>query len=120
MAKKDKPVIKQISWATNNNTLIWELINEIENTQNFKTLYGTQKGEVCNFYLRRTQLILHAHKNSSGDTKIKVYKRIGQKILPDLYALDEDTVASRVKGKIEECVKLDSHLLVVYDMLTCC
>jgi len=41
--------------------LIWNLINELEKKENFQTLYGTKKGE-----------------NSSGDTKIKVYKPAGR------------------------------------------
>jgi hypothetical protein len=49
--KASKPTIKQISWTTDNSALIWSLINELEKRENFKTLYGTKKGEVKSTYL---------------------------------------------------------------------
>jgi hypothetical protein len=40
-------------------------------------------------------------KKQSDETKVAVYKRIGQAILPDLFDLQPGVVADRVKSKIE-------------------
>jgi hypothetical protein len=37
----------------------------------------------------------------SRDTKVKVYKRIGQAILPNLFDIQPGVVADRIKSKIE-------------------
>jgi len=37
-----------------------------------------------------------------GDSKIKVYKRIGEAILPEWYALNPDVIRNHVKNKAEE------------------
>jgi hypothetical protein len=47
--------------------------------------------------------------NTSGDSKIKVFKRIGKVLFPDLYVIDEDSIGSRVKGKTERYTKLASN-----------
>ncbi|KAG6878044.1 hypothetical protein C0992_008712 [Termitomyces sp. T32_za158] len=44
--------------------------------------------------------------NTSGETKVTVYKHIGQKILPELFDLDAGTVADRIKSKIESLTKM--------------
>ncbi|KIJ96293.1 hypothetical protein K443DRAFT_635638, partial [Laccaria amethystina LaAM-08-1] len=79
--KAPKPVIPTIDWIGNNNTLIWKLLNEIEKKQNCSVLYGSKK------VLR--------------DNKIKVYKCIGEDILPEWYALDPDVIGNRMKNKAE-------------------
>ena len=40
-------------------------------------------------------------KNTSGDSKAKVAKRMGQAILPELYKIHPKVVGDRVKGKID-------------------
>ncbi|KAJ7733551.1 hypothetical protein DFH07DRAFT_700691, partial [Mycena maculata] len=47
-----------------------------------------------------------APQGTKGDSKIIVYKRIGQKILPDLYETAPNTLAKRVKGKAEDLLKV--------------
>jgi hypothetical protein len=39
--------------------------------------------------------------NTSGETKVMVYKRIGQAVLPDLFTVDPNVIADRIKGKLE-------------------
>ncbi|EDR05479.1 uncharacterized protein LACBIDRAFT_329790 [Laccaria bicolor S238N-H82] len=81
-AKAPKPVIPTIDWIGNNNALIWKLLNEIEKKQNCSVLYGSKK-------------VLE-------DSKIKVYKRISEAILPEWYALDPDAIGNRMKNKAED------------------
>jgi len=38
--------------------------------------------------------------NTSGDSKVAIFKRIGQVILPELYAIDAGTVANCLKGQL--------------------
>lgn len=52
-------------------------------------------GLFCNCYKKQ---------NMSGDSKVTVFKRIGQVILPELFALDGTTVANRLKGQLERYV----------------
>jgi hypothetical protein len=50
--------------------------------------------------------VLRAHadvfpQNTSIEAKVMVYKRIGQAVLPDLFTLDPNVIADRIKGKLE-------------------
>jgi hypothetical protein len=40
-------------------------------------------------------------KNTSGETKVTVYKRIGEVVLPDLFKINPGVVGERVKSKVE-------------------
>ncbi|KAG6835665.1 hypothetical protein H0H93_015973 [Arthromyces matolae] len=70
-----------VTWSSD---LTWNLINEVEKTENRKVIIGKLKNE-----------------NSSRDHKIQVYKRIAEKILPVMFAGDAGTAANRVKSKWE-------------------
>lgn len=39
--------------------------------------------------------------NTSGETKVSVYKRIGATVLPEFYDLDPTATGDRIKGKLE-------------------
>ncbi|KAG1790148.1 hypothetical protein EV424DRAFT_1619190 [Suillus variegatus] len=70
------PAISEIDWTTE---LTWQLLTEAEKPENRKTLLGKRKDE-----------------NTSKDTKIAVFKRIGSVILEDLYAINPDAVGDRL------------------------
>ena len=46
----------------------------------------------------------YINQNTSGDSKVTVFKRIRQVILPELFALDGTTVANQLKGQLERYV----------------
>jgi len=63
---------------------IWSLITEIKSSENFKVLYGQSTDE-----------------NSSGDSKVQVYQRIGTAIFPEeVTQLGAVKLGSRVKNKV--------------------
>jgi hypothetical protein len=54
--------------------------------------------------------------NTSGDSRISVFKHIGKQILPDLFSLDPGTVSDRLKGQLERyCNRL--FLILFYSEL---
>ncbi|KAI0090051.1 hypothetical protein BDY19DRAFT_863936, partial [Irpex rosettiformis] len=63
---------------------VWELLAEVEKSENYKVLLGTQPGE-----------------NTSGDMKNTVYTCIGKALFLELYEIDRVLLASRVKKKFE-------------------
>ncbi|KAJ7113279.1 hypothetical protein C8R43DRAFT_961647 [Mycena crocata] len=84
MAKRsDLPPIK---WTKNGGELIWKLLAEVEKTPNRLVILGKNDPS----------------ENSEGVSKASVFKAIGQVILPDEFALDEDAVAKRVKSKYSD------------------
>ncbi|KAJ7282936.1 hypothetical protein C8J57DRAFT_55130 [Mycena rebaudengoi] len=86
--KAKKSNLPSFPWKDNDNKLIWELLTEAEKPENSKILFGTRaKGE-----------------NTSGDRKVTVYKRIGQVILPEFFALEPTMVADRSKAMIEKLI----------------
>lgn len=36
-----------IPWASNNNYLIWRLLDHMQKPENYKTLFGKKPGQVC-------------------------------------------------------------------------
>ncbi|KAF8074111.1 hypothetical protein FPV67DRAFT_1650802 [Lyophyllum atratum] len=87
--KKSKTKISDIPWADNENFLTWALLTELEVEKNYKVIFGKKdKSE-----------------NTSGETKVTVFKRIGEKILPELFAVDPTVIADRVKSKVESLVR---------------
>ncbi|KAG1729753.1 hypothetical protein EDB19DRAFT_1913186 [Suillus lakei] len=87
--KQGAPAIPDIEWTTD---LTWKLLAEAEKSENRKTLLGKKKDE-----------------NTSKDTKIAVFKRIGSVILADSYALNPDTVGDRVKKRFDYLVNRYKH-----------
>ncbi|KAF4615111.1 hypothetical protein D9613_003450 [Agrocybe pediades] len=77
--------IGSINWTENKNTLIWSLLAELAKEDNHAALYGVQKGN-----------------KTIGSTKAKIHKGIASVLFPDLYPGNEDTLATRVKSKIED------------------
>ncbi|KAF8156110.1 hypothetical protein B0H34DRAFT_752270 [Crassisporium funariophilum] len=88
--KAVKPHIPDINWAVNNSSLVWSLLAEINKAENYCVLYGKKESS----------------ENTSGETKVTVYNRIAEAILPDMYALDPRTVGKHVKSKLESLKKL--------------
>ena len=98
--KKNK--IPDILWTEDNNRLIWSLLTEIEKPANYKVLFGKKdKDEVNLRFHGPSRILLIFPQNTSGETKVTVYKRIGHAILPQLFAMDPNVVADCVKGKLE-------------------
>ena len=64
-SKDPKPAIKQINWMANNSALIWSLINKLKKKENFKTLYGTKKGEVNTYTVLALMTELSIHRNGT-------------------------------------------------------
>ncbi|KAJ7618839.1 hypothetical protein DFH06DRAFT_1061721 [Mycena polygramma] len=86
--KKDEPPLPRIDWSANEGALTWGVIAEMDRKENRLVLFGKQsKAE-----------------NTSGDSKIAVYKRIGGRILPDLFAKSPNALGKRVKGKAEDLI----------------
>ncbi|KJA21478.1 hypothetical protein HYPSUDRAFT_202842 [Hypholoma sublateritium FD-334 SS-4] len=81
-----KPKIPKIPW---NDDLTWQFLSQCELPANYKILFGKKD----------------TTKNTSGDTKVSVFKRIALALLPDLYALDASTIANRLKGQLERLTK---------------
>ncbi|KJA25409.1 hypothetical protein HYPSUDRAFT_135068, partial [Hypholoma sublateritium FD-334 SS-4] len=44
--------------------------------------------------------------NTVGESKSSVYRQIAEAVLPDLFALDANTIRDRVKTKIESLTKV--------------
>ncbi|EDR10153.1 uncharacterized protein LACBIDRAFT_318208 [Laccaria bicolor S238N-H82] len=80
MAKGTKPKILDIPWAENDDRLVWEFITECEKDVNYKVLFG--KKEI--------------RENTSGDSKITMFKRIAKVIMPDLFAVDGTTIDQNI------------------------
>ncbi|KAG2059512.1 hypothetical protein BDR06DRAFT_874498 [Suillus hirtellus] len=93
MARRSKksagPPIGDIEWTT---PLTWLLLAQAKKAENRKTLLGKKKDE-----------------NTSKDTKIAVFKRIGSVILADLYAINPDAVGDRVKKRFDYLVNRYKH-----------
>ncbi|KAF8811785.1 hypothetical protein BYT27DRAFT_7208178 [Phlegmacium glaucopus] len=83
--KAEKPRIPEINWSANNSSAVWALLDEIEKTENYRVLYGKK----------------NVAENTSGETKVTVYTRIAEAILPELFAVNPNTVRDRVKSKLE-------------------
>ncbi|KAJ7737632.1 hypothetical protein DFH07DRAFT_779312 [Mycena maculata] len=87
-SKREKePPLPQIKWAADEGKLIWALITEMERKENRLVLFGREKNE---------------WQNTSGDSKIAVYKRFGGVIMPDLSSKAPNALAKRIKAKAEE------------------
>jgi hypothetical protein len=100
--KKNK--IPDIPWTEDNNLLIWSLLNEIEKPANYKVLFGKKdKDEVKAHSILSgcRSLDRSFSQNTSGERKVTVYKRIGQALVPNLFAINPNVVADRMKGKLE-------------------
>ncbi|KIK34680.1 hypothetical protein CY34DRAFT_17552 [Suillus luteus UH-Slu-Lm8-n1] len=81
--------ISKTDWTTE---LTWQLLTEAEKPENRKTLLGKRKDE-----------------NTSKDTKIAVFKRIGSVILEDLYVINPDAVGDHVKKHFDYLVNHYKH-----------
>ncbi|KAJ7608615.1 hypothetical protein DFH06DRAFT_1017570 [Mycena polygramma] len=86
--KKSEPPLPSIKWTADGGALIWALIAQLEVKENRLVLFGKEnKGE-----------------NTSGDSKIAVYKRIGSEIMPEIFKVSPNALGKRVKGKAEDLV----------------
>ncbi|KIJ91420.1 hypothetical protein K443DRAFT_68658, partial [Laccaria amethystina LaAM-08-1] len=87
--KGTKPKIPDIPWGENHDKLIWEFITECEKDVNYKVLFGKKKtGE-----------------NTSGDSKITMFKCIAKVIMPDIFAVNGTTVGNQLKGQLKRLTK---------------
>ncbi|KAF8132663.1 hypothetical protein K438DRAFT_1642241 [Mycena galopus ATCC 62051] len=89
-AKQAEPALPTIKWGADNGALTWALIAQLGVKENHLVLFGKDSKDEL--------------RNTSGDSKIAVYKRIGGVILPDLFATSPNALAKRVKGKAESLV----------------
>ena len=97
-----KTKIPDILWTKNSNWLIWSLLTEIKKPVNYKVLFRKKdKDEVNLQYHGPSCTLLIFPQNTSGETKVMVYKHIRHTILPDLFAMVPNVVADHVKGKLE-------------------
>ncbi|KAF8802078.1 hypothetical protein BYT27DRAFT_7048271, partial [Phlegmacium glaucopus] len=78
--KTTKPKIPDIPWGDDNNRLVWAFLTECKKDINYKVLFGKKE----------------TTENTSGDSKITVFKQIAQVILLELFAVDGTTVANRL------------------------
>ncbi|KAJ7362685.1 hypothetical protein DFH08DRAFT_799707 [Mycena albidolilacea] len=84
-AKQTEPALPTIKWGADDGALTWALIAQLEVKENRLVFFGKDRKD----------------ENTSGDSKIAVYKHIGSVILPDLFATSPNALAKRVKGKAE-------------------
>ena len=101
-------------------TSLWAFITECEKDINYKVLFGKRDHRGMFNYYNPCGLFCNCYKNqnTSGDSKVTVLKRIGQVILPELFALDVTTVANRLKGQLERYVPtLDFTMLQLICLL---
>ncbi|KAJ7939175.1 hypothetical protein B0H13DRAFT_1698168, partial [Mycena leptocephala] len=89
MPPKETP-LPSIPWSANKGALVWDLLAQVQKTENRKVLFGKQVPQ----------------ENTSKDHKITVYKRIGESLLPALYLTHPETVGKRRKGKAEDLFKI--------------
>ena len=101
MAGEKVPVI---NWSANEGELISKLITELEKPENFKVFLGKKdkyKVSVASFNFTYFSITDTFSKNTSGDSKAKVAKRMGQAILLEFFKINPKVVGDRVKGKID-------------------
>ena len=101
-------------------TSLWAFITECEKDINYKVLFGKRDHRGMFNYYNPCGLFCNCYKNqnTSGDSKVTVLKRIGQVILPELFALDVTTVANRLRGQLERYVPtLDFTMLQLICLL---
>ncbi|KAJ7939467.1 hypothetical protein B0H13DRAFT_1850763 [Mycena leptocephala] len=99
-AKQVEPSLPQIKWTADEGALTWALIASWRSRRTvlFSLEKTTKTRRVSirpsGFYFDPTD---RDFQNTSGDSKIAVYKRIGGVILPDLFAVSPNALAKRVK-----------------------
>jgi len=81
-AQAAKASIPAITWTEN---MVWALLAQLRQKDNYSVLFGKKE----------------AGENTSGERRISVYKRIAEKIIPEVYQLDAGVAADRIKKKIE-------------------
>ena len=93
---RNKASIPPINWDAENQAPTWGLLNQLEKTENFKVIFGKKNPREVSPFLTvswsysRTPGLRRCSKNTSGDSKIKVFKRIGQVLFPALHAIGCD------------------------------
>jgi hypothetical protein len=106
MGRKQGVKLPEIPWARDDHKLVWEFINQLEKDANYKVLFGKKDPSEVNHYVRVGFLADIRFQNTSGDSRISVFKRIGEAILPAMHALDSGKVADRLKGQLERYYSL--------------
>ncbi|KAJ7301738.1 hypothetical protein DFH08DRAFT_96508 [Mycena albidolilacea] len=84
-----EPELGSVAWSANEGALIWALLDEMQVKDNRLVLFGKNPGTT---------------EGTKGDSKTAVYKRIGSKILPELFENSPNALGKRVKGKAEDLV----------------
>ena len=105
---RNKASIPPINWDAENQAPTWGLLNQLEKTENFKVIFGKKNPRGVSPFLTvswsysRTPGLRCCSKNTSGDSKIKVFKRIGQVLFPALHAIGCDLRGSlNIPGKVQ-------------------
>ncbi|KAJ3483167.1 hypothetical protein NLJ89_g12086 [Agrocybe chaxingu] len=88
--KPQKVKIPELPWSENDHELVWKFITELEKDANYKILFGKKDP---------------SEKNTSGDSRVSVFKRIAEALFPDLYIVDANTMGERMKGQLERLKK---------------
>ncbi|KAH9480938.1 hypothetical protein JR316_0007545 [Psilocybe cubensis] len=84
-----KPKIPDIPWRENDNFLTWQFLTELERHENYRIIFG--KKDVS--------------ENTSGDSRTTVFKRIAERILPEIYLLDPGTIGDRLRAYLDRLRK---------------
>ncbi|KAG1848681.1 hypothetical protein F4604DRAFT_1935272 [Suillus subluteus] len=88
MPKKDTaPAIPDVHWSED---MTWSLLSEVEKDDNRLVLLGKREKK----------------ENTSGDSKITVFQRIGAVVLPKSYKLNLTATGKAVKRKYDQYVAL--------------
>ncbi|KAJ7129130.1 hypothetical protein C8R46DRAFT_1143499 [Mycena filopes] len=87
-AEKKPKSLGRIDWDADSSEMTFELITQMEVKENRLVLFGKQ-----------------GHENTSGDSKVAVFKRMGSVLFPTMYLTSPNTLGKRVKGKVESLVK---------------
>ncbi|KAH8113262.1 hypothetical protein DFH11DRAFT_1601060 [Phellopilus nigrolimitatus] len=83
-----KTGLPPIHWSHASHFLTWQLIAELESTENRKILCGKEVGE-----------------KSNGERKVAACRRIGEKLLPQLAQTNVAATGDKIKKKIDSLFK---------------
>ncbi|KAF8156973.1 hypothetical protein B0H34DRAFT_711425 [Crassisporium funariophilum] len=84
-AFQDKAKIPAITWTTD---LVWKIINAAQENENKNVMIGKAKED-----------------NTTADSKVAVFKRVAQAVIPDIFKIDGDMAGKRTQSKWDSLKK---------------
>ncbi|KAF8800871.1 hypothetical protein BYT27DRAFT_7216700 [Phlegmacium glaucopus] len=87
--KATKLKLPDIPWAEDDYKLVSAFLTELEKTENYKVLFGKKDSS----------------ENTSGESRVAVFKRIGSIIVPGLFQLNPGAISERLKGQLDRLTK---------------